>query len=198
MVKKKTAKRVSRGEWLEQALEILETEGIDAVKIERLAHELSTSRSGFYWHFVDRNHLLEEILQYWQSEYTEVVITKYRQGSSELNNLQPKERLFKVLKMIADHDLDRFEVHIRSWADHDPQAAEIVAKVYRLRFDFIRSIFAEIGFVGQDLDMRARLWLTYATHGKSMFGSESGDIDQNDRLNHCHRILTNPAPQDNN
>ena len=81
MAKKIASKRISKAEWLEQGLEILEKEGIDAVKIERLAKALSTSRSGFYWHFLDRNNLLQEILNYWQYEYTEVVITKYRQGS---------------------------------------------------------------------------------------------------------------------
>ena len=64
MTKKKISKRISKAEWLEQGLEILEKEGIDAVKIERLAKELATSRSGFYWHFIDRNNLLQEILKY--------------------------------------------------------------------------------------------------------------------------------------
>lgn len=192
MTKKKISKRISKAEWLEQGLEILEKEGIDAVKIERLAKELATSRSGFYWHFIDRNNLLQEILKYWQYEYTEVVITKYRLVSPELESLLPKDRLFQVMKMIAIHGLDRFEVHIRSWADHDPEAAKTVSRVYQMRFDFISSIFAEMGFEGRDLDMRTRLWLSFATHGNSMFGFGSAN-DQDEALKCCHTILTNPT-----
>ena len=189
MAKKKSTKRISKAQWLEQSLEILEKEGIDAVKIERLAKELGTSRSGFYWHFLDRNDLLQEILKYWQHEYSEVVIIKYRQGSPELEGLLPEERLFEIMRMISDHALDRFEIHIRSWSDHDPQAAEAVARVYQMRFDFIRSIFEEMGFDGINLDMRTRLWLTYATHGKSMFGTAS-EKETDELLKSCHAILT--------
>lgn len=189
MTKKKALKRISKAQWLEQGLEVLEKEGIDAVKIERLAKELATSRSGFYWHFLDRNNLLQEILKYWRHEYSEVVIIKYRQGSPELEGLQPKDRLLEIMRMISDHELDRFEIHIRSWADHDPQAADAVAKVYQMRFEFIRSIFAEMGFEGKDLDMRTRLWLTYATHGKSMFVTAS-EKETDESLKSCHAILT--------
>lgn len=188
MAKKKALKRISKAQWLEQSLEILEKGGIDAVKIERLAKELKTSRSGFYWHFLDRNNLLQEILKYWQHEYSEVVITKYRLESPELEDLSPKDRLFEIMMMISDHGLDRFEIHIRSWSDHDPMAADAVARVYQLRFEFIRSIFAEMGFEGIDLDMRTRLWLTYATHGKSMFGTAS-EKEMAELLKTCHTIL---------
>ena len=189
MAKKTVSKRISKAQWLEQGLEILEKEGIAAVKIERLAKELKTSRSGFYWHFLDRNNLLQEILKYWQHEYSEVVITKYRLGSPELEDLSPKDRLLEIMMMISDHGLDRFEIHIRSWSDHDPMAADAVARVYQLRFEFIRSIFAEMGFEGIDLDMRTRLWLTYATHGKSMFGAAS-EKEMAELLKSCHTILT--------
>ncbi len=40
--------RKSKEDWLKTALDILETEGIDAVHIERMAAILHTSKSGFY------------------------------------------------------------------------------------------------------------------------------------------------------
>ena len=180
----KTKKRISKAEWMEKALEILEIEGIAAVKIERLAKELGTSRSGFYWHFRNRRDLLNNILVHWRKEYTEIAITK-----NKARRFTPQERLSRVMEMIEDYDLDRYEVHIRAWADHDPEAAGVVAGVYRLRFEFIRSIFAEMGFAGINLEMRARLWLCHATHGKSMFG-EMDKKNQNELLKQCHAILT--------
>ena len=93
------------------------------------------------------------------------------------------------MQMIEEHSLDRFEIQMRSWADHDPEVADVVMKVYRQRFDFIRSIFNEMGFSGCDLEMRTRLWLCYATHGKSMF-NENPCSENEDLISVRHAILT--------
>jgi AcrR family transcriptional regulator len=178
-------KRTSKAEWLEKALEVLEVEGISGVKIDRLAKQLETSRSGFYWHFKDRQDLLNNLLEYWKHEYTEVVVD----SGGHQANLPPYKRMLQIMKMIEQHDLDRYEVPIRAWADHDPEAAKVVKEVYAIRFIFIKNIFAEMGFSGADLDMRVRLWLCYATNGKAMFGKASR-TKQTQMLKLCHQILT--------
>ena len=71
--KTKKIKRVSKNQWLAKALETLAASGVDAVKIERLAKALGISRSGFYWHFKNRQDLLEHLLAYWVNEYTGTV-----------------------------------------------------------------------------------------------------------------------------
>lgn len=178
-------KRTSKAEWLEKALEVLEEEGVNAVKIDRLAKLLETSRSGFYWHFKDRQDLLNNLLEYWKHEYTEVVVD----GRSIPQNLPADERLLQVAKMVEDYDLDRFEVPVRAWADHDENAAGIVAEVYAMRLNFVKGMFSEMGFKGADLDMRARLWLCYAVNGKAMYGKPPRQ-KQNEMLKRCHTILT--------
>ncbi len=45
-----------------------------------------------------------------------------------------------------------------------------------------------MGFRGADLNMRLRLWLCYATHGKAMFGKASRR-KQNEILKRCHQVL---------
>jgi len=170
---------------LEKALEVLEVEGVNGVKIDRLAKLLETSRSGFYWHFKDRSDLLLNLLEYWKHEYTEVVID----GGGHEADLPPQDRLLHVMKMIEQYDLDRYEVPVRAWADHDPEAAAVVKEVYAMRFKFIKSIFAEMGFSGADLEMRTRLWLCYATHGKAMYGKASRQ-KQSELLKLCHQVLT--------
>jgi AcrR family transcriptional regulator len=178
-------RRTSKAKWLEKGLEVLEAEGVNAVKIDRLAKELETSRSGFYWHFKDRRDLLLNMLEYWKHEYTEVVIYD---GGHEAD-LPPQERLLHIMKTIEQYDLDRYETPVRAWADHDPEADAIVKKVYAIRIKFIKSIFAEMGFTGTDLEMRTRLWLCYATHGKAMYGKVSRQ-KQSEFLKLCHQVLT--------
>jgi AcrR family transcriptional regulator len=184
MTKTNRRKHTSKAEWLDAALSVLEHEGIDGVKIERLAKELKTSRSGFYWHFQDRAELLAEMLEYWRREYSEVVFKRFMN-----TEMKPDEVLYEVTQMIVEHKLNRLEIHMRAWADNDPDAAKVVKNIYQQRLDFLRDLFSAMGFTGCDLEMRARLWLCYATHGSSMFEAfpcEQGE----DPIKVRHTILT--------
>jgi len=184
MTKTVQKKRTSKSEWLEAALFFFESEGLGAVKIERLAKELKTSRSGFYWHFQDRDELLRDMLKYWRQEYTEVVIKNFKQ-----QEMGAKEALYHVVQMIDKHNLNKFEVHMRAWADSDPAVEKIVAGIYQERLVFIRDLFSSMGFTGCDLEMRARLWLCYATHGNSMFPVNTC-AEGEDLIKIRHTILT--------
>ena len=71
--------------------------------------------------------------------------------------------------MILDYDLTRYEIPIRQWALQDVLAARAVRKVNRLRLDFLKGAFSELGFTGDDLDMRAMLFTCYHTWEAPMF-----------------------------
>jgi AcrR family transcriptional regulator len=184
MKKTDKKKRTSKSEWLETALALFERAGLGAVKIDRLAKELKTSRSGFYWHFQDRDELLRDMLEYWRLEYTEVVIKNFNQL-----DMGAKEALYHVMQMIDEHKLNRFEVHMRAWADNDPEVKKVVMEIYQQRFGFIRSLFSDMGFTGCDLEMRTRLWLCYAIHGNSIFTIDICD-EGDDLIKIRHAILT--------
>ena len=51
--------RTPRGAWVHAALQALAAGGPDAVRVETLAVCLEVSKGGFYWHFADRQALLE-------------------------------------------------------------------------------------------------------------------------------------------
>ena len=161
---KKKARRVSKAQWLDMALEVLETDGVAGVRIEILAKRLEISKSGFYWHFKNRDHLLKDALDYWSHELTEVATE-----NPQLLLLKPKSRLIKTAEMILEHDLTRYEIPIRQWALQDAVAARAVRKVNRLRLDFIGGAFSELGFTGDDLDMRTMLFTCYHTWEAPMF-----------------------------
>ena len=167
-MKATTRKRVSKSEWLAQALEVLSREGVQGVRVERLARDLKIAKSGFYWHFRDRSELLRDLLDYWAYEFTEVVI-QYQ----DLLNSDPVSRLNQISSMIRKHDLTKFEVSIRAWAEHDEMAAKVVAQVYENRLAYLRETFRELGFEGDELEMRARLFICYHAWEMSMFGDES-------------------------
>ena len=164
MPKQKKTRRVSKAQWLDMALEVLETDGIAGVRIEILAKRLEISKSGFYWHFKNRDELLKDVLDYWSHELTEVATE-----NPQLLSLKPKSRIIKTAEMILEHDLTRYEIPIRQWALQDAVAARAVRKVNRLRLDFLRGAFSELGFTGDDLDMRVMLFVCYHTWEAPMF-----------------------------
>lgn len=157
-------KTVSKGEWLSQALEILSEEGVQGVRIDRLARDLKISRSGFYWHFRDRNDLLNHLLDYWAYEYTEVVI-QY-QDSQEVT---PETRLNQIASMTRKHNLAKFDLSMRAWAEHDAKAAKAMTRVYQQRLGYVRESFRDLGFKGNELEMRTLLFVCYQSWEMRMY-----------------------------
>ena len=157
-------KRVSKDQWLIKALDTLESSGVEAVKIERLAKGLGISRSGFYWHFKNRQDLLEHLLDYWVRRYTGVVT-----DNPDVVKLDPKKRLLTTMEMIRDKQLTKYDLAMNSWAKLDPQVHKVVKKVVKMRLDYLRVIFAELGFEGDELEMRTRLFVCYHSWEDTMF-----------------------------
>ena len=58
--------RTPRSKWIDEGLRALAAGGPDAVRIEPLAQALGVTRGGFYWHFEDRQALLDEMLDTWE------------------------------------------------------------------------------------------------------------------------------------
>jgi len=164
MSNQKIHRGVSKAEWLEKALQTLSKGGVAAITVEGMAKSLGINKSGFYWHFKNRDDLLRQLLNYWSHEVTEVIT-----DNSDLLKLEPKARLIKIAEMIIDFELTRYEIAIRQWALHDELAARAAKRVNRVRLDFISSTLSELGFKGDDLDMRAMLFVCYQSLESPMF-----------------------------
>jgi AcrR family transcriptional regulator len=161
---KAIARGVSKGEWLQAALDALARGNVSEITIGFLARSLGISKSGFYWHFRNRDDLLDQLLEYWNHEVTEVV-TK----NAELLTMEPMDRLVKAAEIIVDNNLVRFEIGIRQWAMNDKRAARVVRLVNRRRLDFARLAFGEIGFPDDEAEVRAMLFVCYHTWEAPMF-----------------------------
>jgi AcrR family transcriptional regulator len=164
MSKQQGRRGVSKAEWLETGLQALSEGGVAALTVEGLAKKLGIAKAGFYWHFKNRDDLLRQLLDYWSHELTEVVTS-----NPDMLALKPKSRLIKTAEMILDYEFTRYEIPIRQWALQDAGAARVVKKVNRLRLDFIGKPFAELGFKGEDLEMRTMLFVCYHSWEAPMF-----------------------------
>ena len=168
----KSDSRLSRKEWLENALAALSEKGQAGRSIQDLSATLGVSRGSFYWHFKDRDDFIHALLEHWYEEYTAVApVAVERDGGTA------EERLARLMRLVHDHDLTRYDLTIRSIASRDPQFARWVRKADRFRLDFIESLFMEMGFIENDTRIRARSCLAYMATEHELF----------DRLDHKHR-----------
>jgi AcrR family transcriptional regulator len=161
---KRKRRGVSKAEWLEAGLLSLRDHSVREVTVEGLARTLSIAKAGFYWHFQDRQDFLRQLLDYWFHEITEVITS-----NPQVLALEPKERLLKIVEMILEFDLVQYEIAFRQWALNDTEAARAVRKVNRRRLDFVRMTLSELGFTGDDLEMRTMLFVCYHTWEATMF-----------------------------
>ena len=164
MSENKKFRGVSKAEWLEIAMETLSQKGVDGLSVEGLARELGISKAGFYWHFRDRQDLLAQLLEYWVHELTEVVTS-----NRQLLELEPRQRLITTAEMIMKYDLARYDSAFRQWAKRDPVARRAVKKVNQNRLEFIKKTLSECGYTGDELEMRAMLFVCYHTWEAFMF-----------------------------
>jgi AcrR family transcriptional regulator len=164
MTKIRRTSRVSKQQWLAKALEVFIQKGEPGINIELLAREIGVAKAGFYWHFKDRAELLDQLLDYWSDEYTGVII-----NNVTVLELPAAERLLTIMEMIEEHDLAGLDLHFHVWARKDAKVARKVQKVIRGRLDYLRNTFAELGFSGDEVEMRARLFLAYEANESLMF-----------------------------
>ena len=175
--------RLSREDWLDNALGVLSEKGQAGLSIQDLSAALGVSRGSFYWHFKDRDDFVHALLKYWYEEYTAVAPDAVgRDGGTA------EERLARLMRLVHDQDLTRHDLTIRSFASREPQFARWVKKADRFRLDFIVSLFEEMGFTENELQIRARSCLAYMTTEHDLF-DKLDRKHRSDLVNDLHAYL---------
>jgi AcrR family transcriptional regulator len=150
------AERSGERQWIEAAIRHLAKANVDDIRIEELSRELGVSKGSFYWHFRNREHLLDRVLEYWLDRATLQVTRWAREG-------QPgaREKLARILSLPAKAPPEKrgadLEMAIRSWARRDVRAADMVQKVDGIRAEFLHELMRELGFEGDEVRRRAMI-----------------------------------------
>ncbi len=148
--------RYNRDAWLATAIEVLSREGQAKLRTEHIAKALGVTRGSFYHHFKNRDEFVFSLVDYWAQAFTEQT-----NANVDGQELSADRRLLYLMRLIRDNRLDKYDIAFRSWAAQEPAVAEKVHEVDRLRYEFVAELFAEMGFQGDDLEERVRLFLVY-------------------------------------
>lgn len=165
-------------DWIRAAIVKLAEGGVDAVCIEVLARELRVSKGSFYWHFRDRQDLLERVLAAWEEGEL---------GSFEFDedDTTAATRWARIVQATAEAGRIRLDASVRSWARRDEQVARRVAAVEMKKARAIASVLRDVGFTRQGADEWSEVtlllylgWLDRATRDREflMAGRSLGDL----------------------
>lgn len=158
--------RVPKDQWLVKGLEIISASGAEALRVEKLAKSLGVAKSGFYWHFRDRQDFLTQLLNYWAHEYTEVI-----SENPMVKKIPPRHRLLEIMTLVFEQNLTEHDAAMQVWAKTNASTARKYRKVVHTRLDFVRKAFAELGFTGDDLEMRTRAFVGFQSNERGIFGA---------------------------
>lgn len=149
-----TQLRLSRSDWLAAARSALIAGGWDSVKVDRLAKRLNVTRGGFYWHFRDRDDLLDALLADWERQtnamFESAIGGDHADGDAEfraLTNAWIEEDIYSPA----------YDSAVRDWARTSERATEAVRRVDQHRIEIIQRIFADLGFAETEAMVRARI-----------------------------------------
>src|SRR5688572_23888558 len=120
--------RLSRKDWIHAALTAIAEGGVAAVAVEPLAARLGTTKGSFYWHFANRDALLQAALAEWEEQTTTVVRSEILSAPDE-----PLDRLRRLIaRVVALAEQDAVGPALIANARH-PAVQPILARVTEAR-----------------------------------------------------------------
>lgn len=165
---KKSVQRFNREDWLALALETLSKQGNSRLTIDRLVADLGVTKGSFYWHFENRADFIQKLLEYWAKKFTYNVVDQINaiEGGAE-------ERMYGLMELLTRSDASRYDIAVRAWAAQEPTVATVVRRVDMVRLGYIKSLFLELGFEGDELTIRSRAFLYWSSFELGLFAPMS-------------------------
>lgn len=146
-------KQLQRVDWLLKALDIFVAEGIDAVRITRLAEDLGVTRGSFYWHFENREDLISALVSYWKDKNTSAIT------ESVANAANLAEGIFRFFETCIDATLfdPRLDLALREWARRSDSVRNMVDIEDEARIASLSEFFIRFGYAMPEALIRARV-----------------------------------------
>ncbi|MEU8661070.1 TetR/AcrR family transcriptional regulator [Actinoplanes philippinensis] len=151
--RKPAATRLTADDWTAAAVEAMAGGGLAAVAVEPLAARLGATKGSFYWHFANRDALIEAALLRWEADHTDAVITMVEAQPD------PLSRLRTLIGTVFDATAvpgAAIELAMLATAAH-PHVAPVLARVTQRRLAYTARLFEGLGCSPQEAGHRALL-----------------------------------------
>jgi AcrR family transcriptional regulator len=154
-------KDLGRGDWLKAARMALLQGGVEAVRVEKLARNLHVTKGSFYWHFRDREELLEALLREWEVELMQDVIPqlKGRRGRAALKLLLD---LLVERVPLGEQGILPSDAAMYTWASVSPRVARRVNQTEQRRLRLLKRIIGD----PERTELLYLVWLGFVARGQ--------------------------------
>ncbi len=176
--------------WLDAAYDLLVESGVDAVKVLPMAKKLNLSRSGFYWHFEDREAVLQKLLKRWQEQNTGNLVARTESYADTIT-----EAMFNLFDCWITPELfdTKLDFAVRNWSHSDPSMRQIINQADQTRINAIRDMFMRFGFERADADIRAHT-VYFTQIGYISMMVREGKDERLSRMPHYIELYTGTSP----
>jgi len=155
-------RRLTRDDWIAAALGAMADGGLAAVAVEPLAARLGATKGSFYWHFENRDALLEAAIGRWEKDTTTDVVAEISAASDA-----PASQFRRLVTGVIERaEQDRVGPALLASAAH-PAVAPALQRVTAARLNLIATVFGRLGFPQAEARRRALLaYSAYLGHGQ--------------------------------
>jgi AcrR family transcriptional regulator len=147
----------SRSDWIDVAWDALGEAGVQGVRVERLARKLGVTKGSFYWHFRNRQELIDALLDRWFDMREEA------HQSYLTENPDPGERLWKVIERAISRGTRGQAAALRFWAQRNPPVAERIEAEDNKRLERFSQDFEQLGFTPDQAKIMAQVYSSIIT-----------------------------------
>lgn len=151
-IENRNRQRGSEIVWLDAAYQMLTENGVEAVKVMPLARRLGLTRTGFYWHFADRDALLEAMVRRWEEKNTGNLVAQTNAYAESIT-----EAMFNLFDCWIDTELfdSRLDLAIRNWARNDPKLQVRLDAADQRRIAAVGAMFKRFGYSDAQAEARS-------------------------------------------
>ena len=171
--------KVTREDWLNVAMDVLITDGVEQVKVLALAERMHVSRSSFYWYFKSRQDLLDALLKTWEQTNTAAMVARAEASADTIT-----AAVLNVFHCIANPALfnTALDFAVRDWARRSGKVRSLLDRSDARRVEALTKMFARYGCPDLEAMTRAKV-LYYMQLGYDM-------AEPNE--SHAHRLQMTP------
>jgi len=154
---------LGREDWLRAARLALLRGGVDEVRVECLARDLHVTKGSFYWHFTDRQELLEILIREWEEELQHDIIPR-------LSGLRGRAALKRLLRLMVDRvPLSESgqlpsDAAMFTWASVSSDVARRVNRAERKRIALLTELVGD----AERVELMYLVWLGFVARGQRL------------------------------
>ena len=113
--------------------------GPDSLRVEKLARKLKVTKGSFYWHFKDRNEILEALLSEWEEETAILAAEALANRNPELGLRGLLETVKKTV-VLSERGEAPSDAALFAWASMSAEVARRVNQVELKRLQFFTQL----------------------------------------------------------